>query len=43
MIDSVAENFKMRFSDFRSHATDIRIPETQVPVEVIYTVEKMQL
>jgi hypothetical protein len=25
MIDSLVENFKMRLSDFRSHATNIRI------------------
>jgi len=27
MIDSFAENFKMRFSDFRSRATNIRVIE----------------
>jgi len=33
-VDSLAENFKMRFSDFRSHATIARIFENQFSVEV---------
>jgi hypothetical protein len=34
MIDSLAENFKMRFSDFFSHATNIHMFENTFCVEV---------
>jgi hypothetical protein len=34
VIDSLAESFKTRFNDFRSHATNIRIVENPFSVEV---------
>jgi hypothetical protein len=43
MIDSLAENFKMRFSDFHSHATNISIFENPFSIEVNDTPEKLQV
>jgi hypothetical protein len=43
MFDSLAENFKMSFSAFRSHATNIFIFENPFSVEVIDAAEKLQL
>jgi hypothetical protein len=34
MIDSLAENFKMIFSDFCSHVENIHIPENPFSIEV---------
>jgi hypothetical protein len=43
MIDSLAENFKTSFSDFRSHATNTLIFENPFSVEVSHTPEEMSL
>jgi hypothetical protein len=43
MIDSLAENFKMRFSNFHSHATNICVSENPFFVEVSDAKEKLQL
>jgi hypothetical protein len=43
MIDSLAENFQMRFTDFHSHATNVRIFEKPFFVEVSDAPEKLQL
>jgi hypothetical protein len=43
MIDSLAENFKKRFNDFRSHAADIRIFETPYSSEVSDASERLRL
>jgi hypothetical protein len=43
MIDSVAENFKMRFNGFRSHATNVLISEIPFSVEVSDAPKKKQL
>jgi hypothetical protein len=43
VIDSLAENFKIRFNDFRSHATNIHIFENPFSVEVSDAPEKLQL
>jgi hypothetical protein len=41
MIGSLVENFKMRFSGFRSHAIGIQIFETKFRVEVSDTSENI--
>jgi len=43
MIGSLAESFKMRFNDFRSHTANIRIFENTFSVEVSDGPEKLQL
>jgi hypothetical protein len=43
MTDPMAENFKMRFNDFHSHATDILIFENPFSIEVSDAPEKLQL
>jgi hypothetical protein len=43
MIDSLAENFKMRFNGFCSHATNIHIFENLFSVEVNDAPEKLKL
>jgi hypothetical protein len=43
MTDSLAENFKMRFSDFHSHSTNICIFENPFSVDVSDAVEKLYL
>jgi hypothetical protein len=43
MFDSLAKNFKMRFNDFCSHATNICIFETPFSIEVSDAAEKLQL
>jgi hypothetical protein len=43
IIDSLVENFNMRFNDFRSHATNIRIIEKPFSVEVSDAPEGLQL
>jgi hypothetical protein len=43
MTDCLAENFKMSFNDFRSHAANIRILENPFSVEISDAPEKLQL
>jgi len=43
MINFLAENFKMRFRDLYSHATNIHILESPFSVEVSNAPEKLQL
>jgi hypothetical protein len=43
MIDSLAENLKVKFNEICSHATNIRIVETPFSVEVSNGSEKLQL
>jgi Ran GTPase-activating protein (RanGAP) involved in mRNA processing and transport len=43
MTDYLAENFKMRFNDFCSHAINIRIFENAFSIEVSDAPEKLQL
>jgi hypothetical protein len=43
MINSLAENFKMRFSDFHCYARNICIFENPFSVEVSDAPEKLQL
>jgi len=43
VFDSLAENFKVRFNDFRSHAINVRNFETPFPVEVSDVPEKLQI
>jgi hypothetical protein len=43
MTDSLAENFKMSFNDFRSHATNMCIFENPFSIDVSDALEKLQL
>jgi hypothetical protein len=42
IINSLAENFKMRFNDFHSHPTNICIFENPFSIEVCDAPEKLQ-
>jgi predicted PolB exonuclease-like 3'-5' exonuclease len=43
MIDSLAEDFKTRFSDFRSHATNIRVFDNPSPLKSQMLQKKLKL